>query len=132
MNRARFRKKFLRDESLTNRKNQKIRSSLCNKLLSKSKKPYFSSLNTNGITDSRWFWWKVIPLFTKKELKLEKIIITAGGKNISDYKKLSAKFYNLLSNDVSDMKIPHSYYCFSDRNTTIIEAFEELWFSFFI
>lgn len=106
MNRARFRKKFLRDESLTIRKNQKIRSSLCNKLLRKSKKPYFSSLDTNGITDSRSFWSKVIPLFTKKELKLEKIIITAGGKNISDYKKLSAKFYNLLSNDVSDMKIP--------------------------
>ena len=46
MERSRYRDKFLKDKSQASRENYKIQRNLCKKLLRKTKKAYFESLNT--------------------------------------------------------------------------------------
>ena len=45
MKRSRYRNKFLKDKSQTSRENYKIQQNFCKKLLRKTKKSYFESLN---------------------------------------------------------------------------------------
>ena len=104
MKRPKLRNKILRNKSLTNRKKCKIQRNICKKMR-ESKKVYFSSLNTNKITDVRTFWRRVVPLFTKKASRSDKFINTGGGKNISDGKELCQTFNNFFSNAVSYWKI---------------------------
>ena len=59
----------------------------------------------------------VVPLFTKKTSKGEKIILNEAEKHISDDKKICTIFNNFFSNVVTDLKIPN--YSLS----TIIETF---------
>ena len=87
----------------------KIHRNLCKKLLSKTKNLYFESLNTKKITDSRTFWRTVVPLFTIKVSRGEKIILNETEKHISDDKKICTIFNNFFSNIVSDLKTPD--YC---------------------
>ena len=87
MKRSRYRNKFLKDKSQTSRENYKIQRNLCKKLLRKTKKLYFQSLNTKKITDNRTFWKTVVPLFTSKVSRSEKIVLTETEKHISDEKK---------------------------------------------
>ena len=109
MKRSRYRNKFLKDKSQTSRENYKIQRNLCKKLLRKTKKSYFESLNTKKITDNRTFWQTAVPLFTKKASKGEKIILNEAEKHISDDKKICTIFNNFFSNIVSDLKTPD--YC---------------------
>ena len=78
MRRSRYRNKFLKDKSQTSRENYKIQRNLCKKLLRKTKKSFFESLNTKKT---------VVPLFTKTASKGEKIILNEAEKHISDDKK---------------------------------------------
>ena len=129
MKRSRYRNKFLKDKSQTSRENYKIQRNLCKKLLRKTKKSYFESLNTKKITDNRTFWKTVVPLFTNKASRGEKIILTEAEKHISDDKRICNFFNNFFSKVVSDLKIPDYYNYFSQENTcslsTIIEPFEK-------
>ena len=104
--RSRYRNKFLKDKSQTSRENYKIQRNLCKKLLRKTKKSYFESLNTKKITDNRTFWKTAVPLSTNKASKGEKIILNEGEKHTSDDKKIWTVFNNLFSHVVSDLKIP--------------------------
>ena len=117
MKRSRYRNKFLKDKSQTSRENYKIQRNLCKKLLRKTKKSYFESLNTKKITDNRTFWKTVVPLFTNKASRGEKIILTEAEKHISDDKKICNVFNNFFSKVVSDLKIPDYYNYFSQENT---------------
>ena len=87
MKRSRYRNKFLKDKSQTSRENYKIQRNLCKKLLRKTKKSYFESLNTKKITDNRTFWKTVVPLFTNKASRGEKTILNEAEKHISADKK---------------------------------------------
>ena len=109
MKRSRYRSKFLKDKSQTSRENYKIQQKLCNKLLWKTEILYFESLNTKTITDNRTFWKTVVPLFTNKASRGEKIILNEAEKHISNDKKICTIFNNFFSNVVSDLKIPD--YC---------------------
>ena len=55
--------------------NYKIQQNLCKKLLRKTEKSYFESLNTKKITDDRTFWKNAVPLFTYKVSRGEKITL---------------------------------------------------------
>ena len=87
-----------------------------------------TGLNTKKITDNRTFWKTVVPLFSNKVSRGEKIILTEAEKHISDDKKICKIFDNFFSNVVSDLKIPDYSNCFLPKNTcslsTIIETFE--------
>ena len=122
MKRSRYRNKFLKDKSQTSRENYKIQRNLCKKLLRKTK-------NTKKNTDNRTFWKTVVPLFTNKASRGEKIILTEAEKHISDDKKIFNLFNNFFLKVVSNLKLPDYYNYFSQENTcslsTIIEMFEK-------
>ena len=84
MMRSRYRNKFLKDINQTSRENYKIQQNLCKKLLRKTKKSYFESLNTKKITDNRTFWKTDVPFFTNEASRGEEIILTEAEKHISD------------------------------------------------
>ena len=75
MKRSRYRNKLLKVKSQTSMENYKIQQNLCKKLLRKTEKSYFESLNTKKITDDRTFWKNVVPLFTNKVSRGEKITL---------------------------------------------------------
>ena len=119
MKRLRYRNKFLKDKSQTSRENYKIQRNLCKKLLRKTKKSYFESLNSKKITDNRTFWKTAVPLFTNKASRGEKIILTEAEKHISDDKKICNIFNNFFSKVVSDLKI-RDYYIIFHKKTHVL------------
>ena len=56
MKRSRLRNKYLKSESLTNRKKYNIQRNFCKKLLTTNKNQYFNYLDNNKVTDNRTFW----------------------------------------------------------------------------
>ena len=88
MKRSRYRNKFLKGKSQTSRENYKIQQNLCEKLLSKTKKSYFESLNIKTIMDNRTSWKTVVPHFTIKASRGEKNILNEAEKHIFDDKKI--------------------------------------------
>ena len=115
--RSRYRNKFLKDKSQPNRENYKIQRNFSKKLSRKTKKSYFESLNTKKITDNRTFWKTVVPFFSNKASRGEKIILNEAEKHISDDKKICTIFNNFFTNVVSDLKIPDYCNYFSQKNT---------------
>ena len=80
MKRSRLRNKFLKDRTENNQKNFKHQRNFCKKLLRTTKKSYYSNLDIKKVTDNKTFWKTIIPLFTKRPLKGEKINLTENGK----------------------------------------------------
>ena len=91
---------------------KKNQQNLCKKLLRKTKKLYFHSLNTKNITDSGTYWQTVGPLVSKGE----KILFNEGEKHISDDKKIWTIFNSFFSDDVADLKIPNHWNYLSQKN----------------
>ena len=58
------------------------------------------------ITENRTFWKTVVPLFTNKASRGEKIILTEAEGHIPDDKRICKIFNNFFSNVVSYLKIP--------------------------
>ena len=106
MKRSRLRNKYLRSKSLTDRKNYNIQRNFCKKLLRTTKKEYFNNLGTKKITDNKTFWRTVVPTFSNKNSKSDKIILNEEGKTITDEKELCRTFSTYFANIVSDLKIP--------------------------
>ena len=79
------------------------------------------------ITNNGTFWKTVVPLFTNKVSRGEKIILTEAEKYISD--DICKIFNNFFSNVVSDLKIPDYCNYFPQKNTcslsTIMETFDK-------
>ena len=73
MKKCRLRNKFLKDRTENNQKNFKLQGNFCKKFLRTTKRSYCSNLDTKKVTDNTTFWKTVIPLFTKRPLKGEKI-----------------------------------------------------------
>ena len=69
MKRLKYRNRFLKDKSQTSSEYYKIQRNVSKKLLKKTEKSYFESLNITKITDKRTFWKTVVPLFTNKGAK---------------------------------------------------------------
>ena len=103
MKRSRLRNKYLKSKSLTDRKNYNIQRNFCKKLLRTTKKEYFNNLDTKNIIDNKTFRRTVVPTFSNKNLKSDKIILTEEGKTISDEKELCRTFSTYFANIVSDL-----------------------------
>ena len=107
MERLRYRNKFLKDKSQTSRDNFKIQRNVCKKLLRKTKKSYFESLNrkkSRMIEPSG----KLLFLFPQIRRQEVKKLSLMKQKNISDDKKICKIFKDFFSN-VSDLKIPYYF-----------------------
>ena len=112
MKRSRLRNKFLKDRTENNQKNFKHQRNFCKKLLRTTKKSYYSNLDIKKVTDNKTFWKTIIPLFTKRPLKGEKINLIENDKNISNDTELCDIFNGLFSNIISELNIPKKYQCF--------------------
>ena len=53
MKRSRLRNKFLKKESITDRRNYNVQRNHCKKLLRSTKKSYFNNLDISKINDNR-------------------------------------------------------------------------------
>ena len=100
LEKCRYRNKILKDKSHTSRENYKIQQNLCKKLLRKTKILYFESLNRKNKNkkqkpDNRPFWKTVVPLYTKKASKGEKIILNKAEKHIPIFLMIK-KYVQLL------------------------------------
>ena len=58
------------------------------------------------------FWKTIIPLFTKRPLKGEKINLIQNGKNISNDTELCNIFNSFFSNIISEHSLPKKCHCF--------------------
>ena len=103
MKQSRIRNKYLKSKSLADRKNYNIQRNFCKEL---PKKKYFNNLNTKKITDNKTFWRTVVPTFSNKNSKSDKIILNEEGKTISDEKELCRTFSTYFANIVSELQIP--------------------------
>ena len=129
MKRSRLKNKFLKDRTKNNQKNFKLQRTFCKKLLRTTKKLYYSNLDINKVTDNKTFWKTIIPFFTKRPLKGEKIDLIENGKTISNNSELCNIFNGFVSNIISELNIPKKYHCFmngmdSDSVLSVLNAFE--------
>ena len=106
MKRSRLRNTYLRSKSLTDRKKYNIQRNFCKKLLRTTKKEYFNNLDTKKVTDNKTFWRTVVPAFSNKNSKSDKIILNEEGKTVSDKKELCRTFNTYFANIVSDLQLP--------------------------
>ena len=97
MKRSRLRNKFLKDRTENNQKNFKLQRNFCKKLLRTTKKLYYSNLDIKKITDNKTSK-TIIPFFTKRPLKGEKINLIENGKTISNDSELCNIFNGFFSN----------------------------------
>ena len=88
MKRSRLKNKFLKDRTKNNQKNFKLQRNFCKKLLRTTKTLCYSNLDINKVTDNKTFWKTIIPFFTKRPLKGEKIYLIENGKTISNNSEL--------------------------------------------
>ena len=81
------------------------------KMLKNSKRTYFNNLDIRKVTDNRRFWKTVIPIFSNKFSKSEKISLTEGNKTISNDDELCLVFNNLFKT-ADELKISEYSECF--------------------
>ena len=123
MKRSKLRNKFLKSRNLSDRKNYTSQRNLCKKLLKSTKRTYFNNLDIRKVTDNRTFWKTVVPLFSNKFSKSEKINLTEGNKTISNDDELCRVFNNFFSKTVDELKIPTiSNYKLDNTNDPLKEA----------
>ena len=110
MKRSRLRNKFP--------ENNEINRNYCKKLLKSRKKQYFNNLSTSKVTDNSTFWKTVVPLFTNKPFRGEKVILKEGNKNITNDAELCELFNTYFSNIEASLNIPNiSNYIMVKENT---------------
>ena len=80
MKRSKLRNKSLKSRNLSDRKNYTSQRNLCKKLLKNTKKTYLNNLDIRKVTDIQNFWKTVVPLFSNKFSKSEKINLTEGAE----------------------------------------------------
>ena len=96
MKRSKLSNKFLKSRTLSDRKNYTSQRNLCKKTVKNTKRTYFNNLAIKKITDNRTFWKNVVPLFSNKFSKSEKINSTEGDKTISNDDELCRVFNNFF------------------------------------
>ena len=75
------------------------------------------------VTDNRTFWKTVVPLFSNKFSKSEKINLTEENKTFSNDNELWRVFNNIFSKTVDELKIPNfSNYKLDNTNDPLKEA----------
>ena len=97
MKRSRYRNKFLKDKSQTSRENYKIQRNFCKKLLRKTKKSYFESLNTkkSRIIEPSG---KLLFLFPqKRRQKVKRLSLMKQKKHFTHDKKIYTIFNSFFS-----------------------------------
>ena len=91
---------------MTDRRNYNTQSNFYKKRLITTKKEYFNNLDTKKVTHNKTLLRAVVPTFSDKNSKSDKIILNKEGKTVSDEKELCRTFSTYFANIVSDLQIP--------------------------
>ena len=78
----------------------------CKKLLRNTKRTYFNNIDIKKVNDNWTFCKTVVPLFSNKFSRNEKIDLTEKNEIISTDSELSQVFSNFFSKAVEAVKIP--------------------------
>ena len=123
MKRSKLRKKFLKSRNLSDRKTYTSQRNICKKLLKNTKTTYLNNLDVSNVTDNRRFWKTVVPLFSTKFSKSEKIKLTERNTTISSDDEPCRVFRNFFSKTVDKLKIPNiSNYKLDNTNAPLKEV----------
>ena len=105
MSRSRLRNKFLKEKTEENRKNYKKMRNYCVRLVKKTKKEFYSSLDPKVITDNKKVWKIVKPMFTDKVQQTQNIILIENKRILSNSNIIAEKLNNFFINTVPNLKI---------------------------
>ena len=123
MKRFKLRNKFLKSKTFSDKKAYTSQHNFRKKLQRNTKRTYFNNLDIKKVTDNRTFWKTVVPLFSNKFLRNEKINLTEKNGIISTNRELSRVFSNFFSKAVKELKIPSiSNVMHDESNDSLKEA----------
>ena len=116
MVRSKLRNKFLNSRSEEDRKAYNKQRNMCVKLLKKTKRNYFSNLNTKRVVDNKKFWKTVKSPFSDKSSNFESIPLVENDSIISDDNEVANIFNEYFSNLVECLnhQVPENlvnHYC---------------------
>ena len=92
------RNKFLKDKNEQSRNDYQEQRNLCVVLVRRAKQQYFSSLDLNLITDKKYFWKTIKPLFSEKISHKDIISLTEDRKTITEDLQVAEIFNNYFIN----------------------------------
>ena len=100
MTRGRFRNKYRKSRSSCDKRAYNMQSNFS--LLRKTKKKFYSNLNTRSVIDNKKFWKTVKPLSSDKNNAKNKINLIENGSIISSDAEISEIFKNYFINIVKN------------------------------
>ena len=74
-------------------------------LLRKAKRDYYSRLDASNITDNKYFWKVVKPLFCDKNMTCDRITLVEKGEILQDETSVAEKLNDFFSNAVKNLNI---------------------------
>ena len=104
--RSKLRNKFLKSRSNKNREAYKKQRDLCVSLLRQNKKDYYENLDIKSVTDNKMSWKTVVPLFSNKSKRSNKITLSENEKLIINDQKCAEVFNNYFNSIVKELNIP--------------------------
>ena len=74
-------------------------------MLRKAKRSYFDNIDTKNVTDNRKFWKTIKPIFSKKNVTNESIILVSNNEIISKGLNIVELFNKFFANIVSELNL---------------------------
>ena len=108
------RNKFLKDKNEQSRNDYQEQRNLCVVLVRRAKQQYFSSLDLNLITDKKYFWKTIKPLFSEKISHKDIISLTEDRKTITEDLQVAEIFNNYFINII---RILCDWYVLTETDT---------------
>ena len=96
MHRSRLKNIYIRKSNDKNWENYKKQRNFCVDLLRKTEAEYFQNLNVKDLSDNRKFWKTIKPYFSNKDLNSNRLSLKEKGNLVSDEKKTSNHYEQLL------------------------------------
>ena len=105
MVRSKLRNKFLKNRSEEDRKAYNKQRYMCFKLLKKTRRSYFSNLNTKRVVHNKKFWKTVKSSFSDKSNNFESINLVENNSIIADDNEVANIFNEYFSNLVEGLNL---------------------------
>ena len=105
MVRSKLRNKFLKSRSEEDRKAYNKQRNMCVRLLKKTKRSYFSILNTKRVVDNKKFWKTVKSSFSDKSNNFESIMLVQNDSIVSNDNEVANIFNEYFSNLVEGLNL---------------------------
>ena len=105
MQRSKLRQKFLKERTSDSKHLYNRQRNLCVSLLRKTKGDYFKQLNNKVISDNNKFWQTISPLFSKKAVRKETVILKDSNRTVTNNRELAETFNTFFSKITQNLKL---------------------------